>query len=332
MRKAGRAACAGMVIWGLLLAGGALSARETATEVVPQERWLFRLGLARDRHDRAITRANEEGPLLEYLVPDPSVRAGLDGEVEREVQRLDLLVRYGLSDTWNLSLELPFYRIRQTSTVSDNGTNADAALEAGRLQDRTLSGPGNLRLTSLHRTLYDDTQGFIWGFGLSVPARDPESRYAGRGTLYLGSPFQEFFAWIHYDRYMLTFPGRLELHAELNTSRDSTLVNLEGIPVGVNPGNQVLVRVAWEQEIGSLFTGLGLTRFGQSRSRVNRQLQGDRVIDVSIDLKVGYGNLAALERGPIAFPYLVYLQVDRTVDGFNTPLRSEVKLVFNTYF
>lgn len=324
-RVAGAAA-----VLALVLCQSVTPVRGAENEIVPEGSLLVALAYGVDSHERAISRRNRESPLLDYLVPDDSVREQIDGDIRRTTDRLALRLHYGLSDSWNLTLEIPYLRITQESSLSAG--SAEATAEVQRLSSRTISGLGELRATSLHRPLYDDQHGFVWGYGLLIPGEDPQSPYAGRGTLFLDSPFTRLLALVHYTYYPLLGRARFDLQAELRIPLEEKLATAAAASVGVNPGNRVGIAVGWEQELGPVATGVTLGHHSQSQSEVGGAKQGDKVQETWLRLKLGVGNLQALESGPLAFPFLLYVQYETTVQGYNTPIRSDARLVLQTYF
>lgn len=324
-RVAGAAA-----VLALVLCQSVTPVRGTENEIVPEGSLLIALAYGVDSHERAISRRNRESPLLDYLVPDDSVREQIDGDIQRTTERLALRLHYGLSDSWNLTLEVPYLRITQESSLSPRSAAATAEVE--RLSSRTISGLGELRATSLHRPQYDDQHGFVWGYGLLIPGEDPQSPYAGRGTLFLDSPFTRLLALVHYTYYPLLGRARFDLQAELRIPLEEQLTDIDGASVGVKPGNRLGVAVGWEQELGPVATGVTLGHHGQSQSEVGGAKQGDKVQETWLRLKLGVGNLQALESGPLAFPFILYVQYETTVQGYNTPIRSDARLVLQTYF
>ena len=107
-RVAGAAA-----VLALVLCQSVTPVRGTENEIVPEGSLLVALAYGVDSHERAISRRNRESPLLDYLVPDDSVREQINGEIERTTERIALRLHYGLSDSWNLTLEVPHLRIKQ---------------------------------------------------------------------------------------------------------------------------------------------------------------------------------------------------------------------------
>lgn len=305
---------------------------EKQLEIIPEGRYMFQAGWATQTRTEGINKLSRTAPLLELLVPDPGENAQIDGTVEREIQRLDFLFRFGFSDDWNVTLELPYVWIDQKSSLSTSSGDAGVAQQVERLSSRSISGPGSIRLSSLHRSFFKDASALSWGYGISLPLGSPKSPYAGRGTLFLDTPFQEVFTFIQIDRFFPSSPGKIEFFAQLTGVFDETLLDLDGNSVTVNPGNKISFWIKWEQDFGPVFTSLGWRQVQQRASNIGKNKENDKTKENAFGIKLGVGNLPKLEKGPLAFPYLVFFQFERTINGFNFPVRSEAGIFLKVYF
>ena len=305
---------------------------EKHQEIIPEGRWMLQTGWATHTQQEGIGRLGQTVPLLNLLVPDSADSAQIDGTVEREYRRLDFLFRFGFSDNWNVTLEMPYAWITQNSSLSAASGDASAVQQVKRLSSRSISGPGSFRLTSLHRSYFRDVEALSWGYGFSLPLGSPKSPYAGKGTLYLDSPFREVFTFVQYDRFFLSFPGKLEISGELKGVMNETLQDLDGKTVSIHPGNKWLFWMKWEQDFDLVFASLGWRVLRQRASSIGQDRQNDKTKENSVGFKIGLGNLPKLEKGPLAFPYLIYFQYEKTINGFNIPVRSEAGIFLKAYF
>lgn len=309
-----------------------LPAMGAEDEIVPEGRWLFILSHGSNTLDRSTSVDNESGPLLNYLVKDQSVRAEITGEVTRQETRTDLLLGYGISDTWNLVLDTTYWRIDQSSTAGTVSLDPDVTEQVSRLGNRSVSGLGRLTLTSLHRVSYSDQSGLIFGYGISAPLQGPNSPYAGRGTLYTGAPFNEYFGLFRYTYYMFTFPGRIDISGRVRVARKKNLETLSGSTATVHPGNIGEYALGWEQDFGGFHTAFEGAGYIQGMSSKDGTGEGNNVQRFTGRVRLGYGNLDQLQQTPLSFPFQVNLQYEKTLQGFNTIDYSSLSLIFLTYF
>lgn len=323
---------AGLCALGLVVLAGAATARAVEDDLVPQGVWGVRLTHGERTEEEAITRLNAEGPLLEYAVPDPGRHDAIEGTLQRDVERTELALTLGLTDTWNLRLRAPHVSVTQTSTLRPASADPAVQAEVERLESRTESGLGHLELTSLHRSVFTDRHAYVWGYGYGWPGADPVSPWRGRGTLQLDPPFERVHVVLHYTFFPYIRRARLDLRANVGRVLETELEVPGGDKVGVDPGDDAELSLAWQQELGPVVAGLGFVMFQQGRSTLAGAEQEDSVQDYRGRLTLGFGNLRALERAPIAFPYVLLLTYDHTVQGFNTPLVREVRLSLQTWF
>lgn len=300
-------------------------------DLVPEGVWRTRVEVAREDQTRAFNDLNKDSPLLELLVPDGTTRADLSGEVSRQVSQVDAEATYGLSDTWNLVLELPYTRVEQHSTVTA-GATAAAQAAAARLEEQTVSASGPLRLAGMHRPVFSDRNGFIVGYGLQWPLAAQQQPWAGHGTLLSDTLFPRISGLLHYTRYPYFARGRMDLDVRAGVGLERELELATGGSARVHPGHDLRVSLGWAQEFGPVEAGIAGVLFRQGMSRYGGIPRGDDISANSLHLSLGFGNLSALEKGPVDFPYLVRLAYDRTLHGRNTPIHHRVRLNLEFYF
>ena len=125
---------------------------------------------------------------------------------------------------------------------------------------------------------------------------------------------------------------RVSAPAVGETAPDFDVTDTDGASIRVFPGNRLNLYIGWRQEFGNWHAGAAFNRFLQSSTIEGTEKLNDNVLDMALELKGGFGNLTALEEGPIGFPYLVELGYKRTLRGSGTPLHSQLSLSFETYY
>jgi len=100
----------------------------------------------------------------------------------------------------------------------------------------------------------------------------------------------------------------------------------------VNPGNDLLATLGWAQEWGPVAAEAAYVLERHGESRLNQSRQGDSIVDNRLRLRLGFGNLDALARGPVAFPYQIQLGYEQSVRGFNAPILHDLRLALQFYF
>ena len=222
----------------------------------------------------------------------------------------------------------------QHSTLRVIDPAADPALTAAvaNLNSRTLSGMGNLRLTSLHRPIFTDANALIWGWGLTESPERNTGVYTGTGSLQIRDPYGTIFGLLHYTHYPQQVRGRFDARLEYSVP----LVDKVNLPTGQRvsilgaPG--VLSSVGWEHEPGAWGYGFRIDQHSTLQSRLAGESQSDPVKEWIFHAQIGYGNLIDLEKAPIRFPYQLWLTWDTTFLAYNAPIRDRWGLLFFTYF
>lgn len=314
----------------LLAPAPAAAARPWDDEMVPDGAWLHDWALEYDEQDRAWDRAGNLKGLKSYLLSSRTLRNQTTGEVTRTATRLELGFTYGLSDSWNLRAGLPYLNLEQKSGLETGSGDPLRQAEVESFDDQRLSGLGDLTLISLHRPIFDDRHGFIWGYGVRHPLQPRDAR-PGPRALALRSPNPSFLGLLHYTRYLLGRGGRVDLRAELELGIDGEIETFDGRTQPYRRGNQFEIDLGLARDFGPVTAGMGYSERRQVQDRLDGVGQEDPEVERLLLVRLGIGNLERLEERPVAFPYQFLLEFERTLEGFNVIYRNDVTLVFR-YF
>ena len=329
LRKGGRLAA--LLVAGLLALPWPAGA--VGEEIAPDGGFLTRVSLRLENQDSAFDQSGESGPMKNFLIKDPLIRDEISGDITREVTRYDLRFTYGLSDTWNLSLNLPFVEVRQNSTLTANaGASTGARETADLLQSATIQGLGDVELTSLHRPLFSDWNAFTWGYGITYPGSSQKSPYVGTTSLELGRPAPAIHMFIQYTRYPAVEHARFDFSGRVVSQLGGAVTVPGGAERRLQRLNEGAVRMDWTHEIGYIFYGLGIEFLNQSEHTLSGQRLADQIRAQFLRLSIGMGNLAELEQGPIAFPYQLRLEFQDVQRGANIPNGSHITLSLQMFF
>ncbi|MBI4082156.1 MAG: hypothetical protein HY423_06045 [Candidatus Lambdaproteobacteria bacterium] len=305
----------------------------TELEFLPGEAWALRLSVSREVQEEAYDRGGQHGPLKQYLIPGRENHEQVQGEISRTYSRTDIHLQYGLTDRWNLMLDVPYTRVRQSSSLTTAATDAALRDRVARLGPRDVSGLGNPRLTSLHRPVFSDWHAFAWGYALTLPAQAPLTPYDGVGTLDVRSPLVDPALVLHYTYFPQgVLRGRLDLAGSAIYGLEAQVDTPAGNRQTLDPGNAVDATLGWTQELGRILLAGEFEQYSRLANRLDKEFQGDPVRELLFRARLGYGNLIELETARIGFPYQVQLALERTILAFNRPLRSIVTVSLLTYF
>lgn len=333
MRKgiATAAAFAAVMLAGAALPGPALG--DVEDEIVPGSVLHTRLSLLLETQDTALDQSGTHGPLKNFLVRDTALRDEIEGSITRNVTRYDLRTTYGISDSWNLSLNIPFVEVEQVSTLGGTpGASVEALELADLLQSQTISGIGDVELTSLHRPVFSDWNAFTWGFGLLFPGSGRESPYVGATSLQLGEPTVQLHGFVHYTRFPALPRSRVDFRVAMRHQLNEQITVANGETRRLEPVNSLSFKLGWSQELGNFLYGLGAEFIGQGEHTVNGERLVDQVRAQIIRTRIGYGNLSGLEQGPLSFPYQLRLEHRNVLRGADIPDGDHFTLSFLAYF
>ena len=304
-------------------------------EMVPEGKWFFRASVRQATQQKFFDRGKNEGTLKDALIPDPELRSQIEGDITRKIFRTDLLFTFGASDRWNLSLNLPYLDMTQESSLAvTSGASPEAAaeLEQRQLQNRALSGVGDVRLPSQHRPVFSDRAGFIWGYGLVIPGGGQQTPFVDRTTFDLRSPLPAYFVFLHPTAYPGGSRSRLDFRVLAEKGVRGNVDTPAGERKTLDPGSRTAVTVGYSGEIGPVALGAEAELRMARASTLARERLGDTVRALAGRFHLGIGNVAQLEEGPVAFPYQLLLEVEHIARGTNTPLGSFFSFTFQTYF
>ena len=333
LRVAGalRAAFGALVVVGAL----ALPARTNAAddEMVPRGAILVRVQATQEDQREGIATDDKQHPLLYLAFPDPAQRDLVTGSIERDVKITETLATYGLTDRLNLSLALPFVEIRQTSSLATASTDAALTARLAQLQARSVSGLGDIRLTLLHRPVFNDTDGFLVGYGVTLPGEDFRSAYIGQMTLATASPYWSLNLILHYTRYFLALErARLDLRFHGRFAQNATVTMTDGTKAQLDPPNAGGGSLTWEQEFDTLGYSVGIYHETTLSARINEVDQNDPTRETRLSAQLMAGNLSKLETGRLRFPFQAGIRADAVVYAFNFALATRIGAFFQTYF
>lgn len=316
----------------VLAAAPPLSAASWEDEFVPRGVVHSRVAVRSERLDGALDKQGDPQTLKHYLIRDEAVRDQVTGEITRQITRYDFSFGYGLSDSWNLALNLPFLQLEQTSDLATTSPDTDIATLLAELQTESRSGLGDLRLTSLHRPVFSDRNGFIWGYGAEIPSGANTAYYVDNTTFDVSNQTAAAFIFLHYAHFPALRRSRLDLRVEVKMGAAGAVTVAGGTQATLRPGNQLRVNLGWRQEFGDFGAELEMELDASRPSWLDGEVGGDAERGVRARLHLDYGNLAELETGPVGFPFRFGLQIQTLISGANVPDGQIVSAAFQFFF
>ena len=312
------------------LAPGATPLRAQTLDLVPDGAMQTWVAMEQDGYDSAIARWNAFAPLKALLIPEKVILQHVRGDIRRETRTSMLGFQYGLSDTWNLRLELPQVSLIQRSTLTSVDVSADAAVAA--LQSLEESGAGDPRLLSLHRPVFSDRNALVLGWGLQTPGASQQTPFVGHQTFSTGLPFPRLHLMLQYSHFPNLGHARFDLNIR-GMAAQSTEVEVEGgVKKTAVSGNRMEFSLHWWQEIGPVGLGIALAQQLSGNSAIGKDRIADGEEVQNLRLEMGLGSMTALETDSSTFPYQGLFWYEKTLEGVNTPLHARVGVLLSVYF
>ncbi|MDH4224829.1 MAG: hypothetical protein OEW12_04185 [Deltaproteobacteria bacterium] len=316
----------------LAVSGGNQTALAEEDPFVPQGVWLMETRLVTEIQTQGFTKNGKQGPLLLGLVSDESLRNQLKGDVTRQSSGVDLTLRWGLGDRWNLALILPYRNLTQHSTLVSATTDPAAVSTAEAFPEKTISGLTDVELLSLHRPAFTDRHGLILGYGISVPARRRDKALTHLKGLALERPSPSGLVLFHYTFYPNISHSRFDVRATYRYLANAILEDADGNTTPLLPARESDVKIGWRQGWGYLEWELQLEQFSTTSNILDGINQKDGQDAFEGNFLLSYGNLNDLETGPVALPFKVEAGLGKTLQGFSSPATNKVTLAGWLYF
>lgn len=309
--------------------GAALASQD---DIVPEGAWKYEAAVFVEAQQSAYNRFGKLRSLKRLLIPKRADAKQTSGSIIRKVNRADFRFTYGVSDTWNLFLEVPYLQLEQDSSLKTSSTDPLIQAQVATLRSQSLTGLGDFRMFSMHRTVFSDRNGFVVGYGLIHPIRDRDDSRPGALALALRSPHPSLSSFIHYTRYPALRRSRFDIRLQFDFGLDGHIKALDGKKRKFEGGNDLDIQLGWHKEFGAFGTGFNLNHRRKTLNRLGGGSLGDPEEETLFRLRAGYGNLVRLEQGALNFPYQLILEFDRSLDGFNVPYSDGITLSLQTYF
>ena len=300
--------------------------------IVPEDALAFEIATFHEEQLLAFDRTGRLRHLKRYLLPDRITRNETEGTISRTVTDVHLNLTYGISDTWNLFVGLPYRMLEQESTLTTASDRGTTLSDVQDLQSQTLSGAGDLAVTMLHRTVFSDRNGLVLGYGITHPMQDRSESDPGLVALALRSPNPTINGFVHYTHYPQIERARFDLRFEYGTGLPGKIEITRGKRVQYRSGSGLRAETGWFQEIGRVGVGVSYEEFAQAQSRLSGVGNSDPEKESLLHFRIGYGNLTDLEQGPVTQPYQLMLTVDRSLRGFNVPYSDGYTLSLLLFF
>jgi len=281
-------------------------------------------------YDQAFNGYGEEAPLQQLMLWDREWRDSVVGKLQREEQRLEIRMAYGLTDKWMLEATIPLLQKKQTSTLIIESATAIQQKVLENLASENLSGLGDIKLIFAKDIVTTMTWHNRGGFTLRLPTGTTGTP-RGISTNSTGEGHGSVGAYFHFNWYPLTHGIRNAFRIEGTNELVGKRETLGGEKGYYSAGHRADLFYNWSIERQNIFAGTELHYYQQAESSLPTGKSNAAFLK-EINFEFGYGNLSDLEQKPLSTPWQVRLGYTRPLAGQNTPIANRWELSSTFFF
>ena len=281
-------------------------------------------------YNRAFNGYGQEAPLQHLMLWDREWRDSVEGKLQRQEQRLEFSMAYGLTEKWMIEATVPLVQKKQTSSLSFASATSSQQKVISSLASETQSGPGDISLQIAKDLSATTTWHNRGGFTIRLPTATSGTP-RGIAANAIGNGHSSVGAFFHFNWFPLTHGVRNGIRLAASNELTGKRETLEGEKVYYSAGNRANIFYNWSIERQNIFAGTELHYFRQSESKLPLGKSNTAILK-EISFEFGYGNLSELEQNTLSVPWQVRLGYTRPIAGQNTPVANHWGLSSTFYF
>ena len=281
-------------------------------------------------YNRAFNGYGQEAPLQHLMLWDREWRDSVEGKLQRQEQRLEFSMAYGLTEKWMIEATVPLVQKKQTSSLSFASATSSQQKVINSLASETQSGPGDISLQIAKDLGASTTWYNRGGFTIRLPTATSGTP-RGIAANAIGNGHSSVGAFFHFNWFPLTHGVRNGIRLAASNELTGKRETLEGEKVYYSAGNRANIFYNWSIERQNIFAGTELHYFRQSESKLPLGKSNTAFLK-EISFEFGYGNLSELEQNTLSVPWQVRLGYTRPIAGQNIPVANHWGLSSTFYF
>jgi hypothetical protein len=255
----------------------------------------------------------------------------VSGSIKNQTTRQFLRMKYGLLDSLNLMLVVPYIDTRRESSLlaSDAGdTLQNSFVENNKSVEN--QGMGDISLWCIWRLSYTDETDLMLGFGLD--GDNAPYIYDDPDKLSLGSGAQEFTTYIRWLAYPRSVDMTVETEAGVILTRNSSVSSSDNADLTLKRGNSHYLHILLSFNFDVVNWGGRIRMNTIGETDIDGIGQGDAYLSYTGKLFLNLGNLHRLEQETLALPWMVGLYSERVLFGANAPDDQVSGITASIYF
>ena len=281
-------------------------------------------------YSRAFNGYGQEAPLQQLMLWDREWRDSVEGELQRQEQRLEFRMGYGLSEKWMIETTIPLVQKQQTSTLSIASATSSQEKVLNNLASETQSGLGDISVQIAKDLSATNTWYNRGGFTFRLPT-GTSGTPRGTAANAIGERHSSVGAFFHFNWFPLTHGVRNGIRLAASNELIGKRETLEGEEVYYSAGHRADIFYNWSIERQNIFAGTELHYFQQSESKLSLGKSNAAFLK-EISFEFGYGNLSELEQNTLSYPWQVRLGYTRPIAGQNIPVANQWVFISTIYF
>jgi len=281
-------------------------------------------------YDRTFNGYGEEAPLQQLMLWNREWRDSVVGKLQREEQRLEIRIAYGLSKKWVVEGTIPLLQKKQTSTLKIESATSTQKKILENLSSENLSGLGDIKLKFAKDLIATTTWHNRGGFKLRLPTGTTGTP-RGIFTNATGEGHGSIGAYFHFNWYPLAQGIRNVFRIDGTNELIGKRETLDGENGYYSAGHSADLYYNWSIERQNMFAGTEIHYYQRAESNLPTGKSNAAFLK-EINLEFGYGNLSDLEQNPLTTPWQIRLGYTRPLDGQNIPIANHWELNSTFFF
>jgi hypothetical protein len=198
-------------------------------------------------YSRAFNGYGQEVPLQQLMLWDREWRDSVEGELQRQEQRLEFSMAYGLTEIWMIEATVPLVQRKQTSSLNFTSATSSQQIVLDSLASETQSGPGDISV-QIAKDLSVTTRWYNrGGFTFRLPTGNSGTP-RGIAPNAIGEGHSSVGAFFHFNWFPLSHGVRNGIRLAASNELVGKRETLEGEEVYYSAGHRADIFYNWSIE------------------------------------------------------------------------------------
>lgn len=317
-----------IILLGFILGFSGVVVNAQVQDFLPENVFGVDYSFSGQSYDKVHTSGGQKSVLKSELENNDIDESEVSGSIKHLEYKYTLGFRYGLSNTWNFGVELPYIYRKRTSDLKDSDGDNSSFVDA--YQSAESSGLGDYSLWLMWRAAYTELHNLQ--FGLKFKDNNADYNYDKNDELALGSGTRDVTWILRYFVYPYSNTMRYNLDVFLTYSFDDKIKDTSGEKVTLKRGASQQVRFGVYDYFKNFYYQAGVNYKNEASAVIDDVSREDGIKGFFFDISVGLSNLDNLEEGSVSLPWEIEFELRGNVSGDNLPATAILGLKGSVYF